>query len=60
MSDIWIRKMRTVFRRFDFDNDGLVHRQDFVRMAERLGDLEKSNQKQKEISRQRFDEVSTK
>ena len=58
MSDIWLRKMRTFFRKLDFDNDGVVHRKDFVGMVERLGDLEKFDPKQKEISRQRFDDVS--
>jgi len=58
MADIWIRKMRTFFRRFDLDNDGVVHRKDFVGMVERLGYLKKFDPKQKEISRKRFDDVS--
>ena len=58
MSDLWIRKIRTYFLRCDFDKDGVIHRKDFMDMTERLGDLEKSDPKQMEISRQRFDDVS--
>jgi len=57
MSDIWIRKMKTFFRRLDFDNDGVIHRKDFVHMAERFGDLAKFDPKQKDIARQSFDDV---
>ena len=34
MSDFWARKMKTYFRRIDFDNDGCVTRADFVAMGQ--------------------------
>lgn len=43
----------------DFDNDGLIHRKDFQRMAESFGDLEKLDPAQKEVARQRMDELFT-
>ena len=58
MSDIWIRKIRTFFRKFDFDSDGVIHRKEFVHIPERIGDLEMFDPAQTEIARKRCDDVS--
>lgn len=38
MSDHWLLKMRTYFKRIDFDGDGQITRADFEGMAKRFGD----------------------
>lgn len=58
MSDIWERKIRTFFRRFDLDKDGTLHRAEFVALGEGIGDKEKFDPKQKEIVKKCFDDVS--
>lgn len=58
MNDAWIRKIRTYFRNYDFDKDGVIHRSDFLRISERIGGLEKFDPAQIEIARNRCDDVS--
>lgn len=38
MSDFWVKKMRTYFRRIDFDHDGSLCRDDFVAMGNRFAE----------------------
>jgi len=57
MSAIWERKVRTHFRRKDFDKDGVIHRKDFVGMAERFADKEKFDKKQKKTAAKCFDDL---
>lgn len=38
MSDFWIRKVRTFFRVFDYNKDGIVTIEDFELLAERYGE----------------------
>jgi Ca2+-binding EF-hand superfamily protein len=38
MSEHWLRKMRTYFKRIDFDGDGKITRADFEGMAKRFAD----------------------
>lgn len=48
MSDFWKRKMRTYFKRIDFDGDGIITQKDFVGMADRfikMGDLKEGDAK---------------
>ena len=42
MSDLWTRKIKTAFKRFDIDGDGFMTEEDWKLMAERFiekGDL---------------------
>lgn len=41
MSDFWLKKMRTYFKRIDFDHDGAITRADFEGMGERFVGIEK-------------------
>lgn len=45
MSDFWLRKMRTYFKRIDFDHDGAITRSDFEGMGDRFVGLEKLDAK---------------
>ena len=36
MSEFWTRKMRTYFKRIDFDHDGVITKKDFEGMADRF------------------------
>jgi len=57
MADIWERKIRTHFRRKDFDKDGVISRKDFVGMAERFADREKFGRKQQKTAVKCFDDL---
>lgn len=45
MSDFWVSKMRTFFRRFDADNDGVYSNEDVELMAERFGEIADDDRK---------------
>ena len=36
MADLWNRKMRTVFKRFDFDDDGILSEKGYLDYAENI------------------------
>lgn len=38
MSDIWVKKMKTYFKRIDQDGDGNITRNDFEKMADRFSE----------------------
>ena len=46
MSDLWVKKMTTYFKRIDMDHDGVLTRKDFESMAQRFvetGRLDEKN-----------------
>src|SRR6218665_1039183 len=58
MSDIWERKIRTFFRRFDLNKDGKLTREEFVSLGDGVAGNEKFDSKQKELLKQCLDDVS--
>lgn len=57
MSEFWMRKMRTYFSKFDFDNDGVISRDDMANMAIRFANFEKADAQKAEHLKTLFDNV---
>src|SRR6218665_758812 len=58
MAYIWERKVRTHFRIKDFDEDGVISRDDFQGLGKRFAELTKLDPKQTKTLVKCFDDVS--
>lgn len=58
MSECWLRKMRTHFRRIDFDNNGIMSKRDFELMAESICAAEKIDPVKEEKLKKHAGDVS--
>jgi len=56
-SEFWKRKMRTWIARWDFDNDGVVSREEWDRMPVRFASFKEADPKKVEHLKTTFDNV---
>lgn len=57
MSEYWKQKVRTYFTRLDFNNDGVISKDDWVGMGIRFAKFEKADKQKAEHLEKEFDKV---
>lgn len=57
MSEFWKRKMRTCFSIFDYDDDGIITKNDLTEMAIQFANFEKANKQKAEHLKLEFENV---
>ena len=57
MSEIWLQKLTTFFKRLDFDGDGSLTKKDFFGMADRFTKQGNYNEEEAKAFKDKFLEV---